>query len=566
MAEKADFLGKGVPTPDLGWKVYEKGRQFNDQLNLDDTVRVNENFFIGKQWEGVEANGLPTPQMNFIKRVVCFVVATITTDNLAIQASVLPSVPNKKALRRTVTIVNNEFQSLLEINRVARIMRHCARDAAVRGDGCTFTYWDESVETGQTAKGAIRTEVLKNNCVYFGNPNCDDVQEQPYIIVERMAPERNVQKTARKNGFENWQDIKADADAHGVDSAKKTDDKVTLLTMLWRDEENGEIWAYEYTRVCGVRKPWSLGIKRYPVTWFSWDRVDNSYHGQPMISGIIPNQIFVNKSWAMAMVSIMKMAFPKYLYDTTRIKAIDNRVGAAIPVNGGDVTNALKSVDPPAMSPQVYQFIESAVNQTESNLGATSVALGDTRPDNTSAIIALQRAAATPSELTKISIYDSIEDLFRIYLEFMGEYYGERLVDVETSEEEREAMRFANLPVEEETTISFDFGSLKKVPMFLKLDVGASSYYSEIASINTLDNLLQQNKIDLLQYLERIPDGYIPDRRGLIAETEKMSAAMAGGAAAPAGDLTVQGDEQTEIPAGGGYSDLQRKINAGENV
>ena len=57
--------------------------------------------------------------------------------------------------------------------------------------------------------------------------------------------------------------------------------------------------------------------------------------------------------------------------------------------------------------------------------------------------------------------------------------------------------------------------------MLLKLDVGASSYYSEIASMQTLDNLLQIGQIDIVQYLERVPDSYIPGKRKLIEEKKR---------------------------------------------
>ena len=36
---------------DSVWREYEKMLAYNDSIQLDDTVRVNENFFIGKQWE-----------------------------------------------------------------------------------------------------------------------------------------------------------------------------------------------------------------------------------------------------------------------------------------------------------------------------------------------------------------------------------------------------------------------------------------------------------------------------------------------------------------------------------
>jgi hypothetical protein len=289
-----------------------------------------------------------------------------------------------------------------------------------------------------------------------------------------------------------------------------------------------------------------------------------------MITGLIPNQIFINKMYAMSQLSLMTTAYPKVVYDKTRVGKWDNRIGAAIPINGGDVTNVAKIMDPATISPQISQFIQLTVEQTEQSLGATSVALGDTRPDNTSAIIALQRAASTPSEITKQNLYQSIEDLFRIYIEFMAEYYGKRAVDMPTPPQVEQAMQFIQQDVPAEVPMEFDFKVLKDMPMALKLDVGASSYYSEIASIQTLDNLLKMNKISVIQYLERIPDGYVPGRRDLILELKEqekqamqMQAAMlpGGGQQIPNGENIAGEQAKPDIPTGGGYSALQRKVN-----
>ena len=73
---------------------YEAGLKFNNGINLYDTVSTNENFFLGKQWEGVKSNGLPTPVFNFLKRVVLFSVANVSTDNLKLHAKPLPSTGN----------------------------------------------------------------------------------------------------------------------------------------------------------------------------------------------------------------------------------------------------------------------------------------------------------------------------------------------------------------------------------------------------------------------------------------------------------------------------------------
>lgn len=564
-------LGKESKLPDCGtaWKLYERGLDFNSSINLEDTVRVNENFFIGKQWEGVISNGLPTPVFNFLKRVCCFTVATITSDNIKVNASPLSATPNTTSLVEPVRIINEELDALTELNNIPSLMREFARNAAVDGDGCLYTWWDPDAETGQDAKGCIRTEIVENLRVHFGNPNDRDVQSQPWIILERREIISAAQAEAKENGFETWRNIGGDGDNTNPDAAKETTDKVTTILLFWRDTKTRHIWAYKCARGSSIREPWDLGIKLYPISWLNWDYIQDCFHGQAMITGLIPNQIFVNKLWAMSQLSLMTTAFPKVVYDATRVGKWDNRIGAAIGIQGGDVNNVAKIIDPASISPQISQFIQLAVEETEQSLGATSVALGDTRPDNTSAIIALQRAASTPSEITKQNLYKSIEDLYRIYIEFMGEYYGKRYVDMTTPEEVRQVYDFIGQATPAEIPMQFDFSQLKDMPMHIKLDIGASSYYSEIASIQTLDNLLKMGKIDTIQYLERIPDGYIPGRRELINELKEqqrnamaMQAQMQQGSPQNPGGAPVAGDTtKDEIPTGGGYSALQRKVN-----
>lgn len=570
------FAGKSKPDYKTGYALYQNGLRFNESINLNETVKVNENYYVGKQWEGVQANGLPTPVFNFLKRVVGFIVASITTDNIKVTATPLAATPATDELVTPARIANEEFEAIRERNRVPSLIREFARNAAVDGDGCMYTYWDADMETGQKAKGGIVTECIQNNRVFFGDPNDRRVQKQPWIIISSREFVRTARRRAKENDVEEWDAITPDRDDRDIDPEKENVDfeKVTTLLMFWRNEEDGHIWAYEFCRNATIKDSWDTGLKLYPITWLCWDFVQDSYHGQAMITGLIPNQIFVNKTWALSMVSLMRTAYPKFAYDNTRIKHLDNRVGAAIGIPGGDITNAIKAIDPPSISPQVSQFIEMAINQTEESLGATSVALGDTRPDNTSAIIALQRAASTPTEITKQNLYQSIEDLFRIYLDFMGEYYGKRFVDMEPPDELKQAYTFAGQEAPLEVPMEFDFKLFKKHPMLLNLDVGASSFYSEIAATQTLDNLLMNGHIDIVQYLERVPDSNIPARRALIQDIEakrQMQAAAApdmGGAPMTEpgelppepGDINANDNNMMEVKGGKGFGALQRKV------
>ena len=539
-------------------KEYEAGLSFNQGIDLYDCVQTNENFFIGKQWEGVKSNGLPTPVFNFLKRVVLFSVANVSTDNLKLHAKRMPSSGQMPAYMAELLadILNDQFASIFEFNKMGSCIREFCRNAAVDADGCAYTYWDPDVDTGQPGKGAIRTEVLLNTQVMFGNPNSRDVQSQPYILIERRMLVKDARKRAKANG-KDTELITAD-DKEGGDPHldQLGGDKVTVLLRLWRDDKSGTIHGYECTKNAEIRKEWDLGIKLYPITWMNWDYVQDCYHGQAMITGLIPNQIFVNKLFAMSMISLMTLAYPKVVFDKTKVAKWSNRVGAAIAVNG-NVDGVAKIIDPASISPQISQFIDIAISYTQKFLGASDVALGDTRPDNTSAIIALQRAAATPMELTKQNLLQSIEDLGRIYMEFMAEYYGTRYVEVTGPNGQGKVI------------VPFDFSVLKKIPFTVELDVGASSYWSEIASMQTLDNLLMQNKISTVEYLKRTPAGQITDRETLIAvleEQERMEKAMAG---IPVPDA---GAQQTSVPGatdeaeppvrgGPGYGALQRKIN-----
>lgn len=544
---------------------YDKGCSFNSGINLYETVEANENFYIGKQWEGVQANGLPTPVFNFIKRIILYVVASTATDNLKMNASPLSSTGAVALgdLNRLTEVVNTQFQALFERNKMGKMTREFMRNAAVDGDACIYSWFDPEEETGQTAKGAIKTEILENTRVIFGNPNERDPQKQPYIIISKRELVEDVKEQAKQYKGQDTDSIIEDSDETNSHFDSMTDGKVTTLVRFWK--EDGTIWAMKTAGKAVVRPKWDTKMRLYPLVWMNWDYVQNCYHGQAAVTGLIPNQIFVNKMFAMTMISLMTTAYPKVVYDRTRVTRWDSGVGKAIPVNGGDVASVAKTIDPATISPQVGQFIELAISLTKEFMGATDAALGDTRPDNTSAIIALQKASSVPMELTKQNFFQCIEDLGNIWLDQMRVYYGTRYVDIKPSEEEKQQAEMAGM-ILPDTPVphSFDFGQLEEVPMSIKLDVGGSAYWSEIAQMNTLDNLLMQGKINIVDYLERVPNGYISNQQELVQTLRERMGMMA----AMPPDVQTGGPVSAEsnvinMPGGAGYGTLQRTINEG---
>lgn len=540
------------------WTQYEKGIDFKNQINLYETVRNNENFYIGKQWEGVVSNGLPTPVFNFIKRVILFLVASTATDNAKMSASPLPSsgMAGSEEVERVCSIVNDQFEALFEQNKVGKLVRDFMRNAAVDGDACLYCWFDPEAETGQTAKGTIRAELLENTRVIFGNPNSRSVQKQPYLLISRREPVEEVKRRAEQ--FRGQADqIRLDTDEAGDRFDAMADGRVTTLLKLWKDRKSGTVYSVETTKDAVVRPEWDTKLERYPLVWMNWDYVQNCYHGQAAVTGLIPNQIFVNKLFALTMISLMTTAYPKVLYDKVRIAKWDARVGTAIGVDAGDgnISNVAKVMDPAPISAQVHEFIELAVSMTKECMGATDAAMGNVKPDNTSAIIALQKSSSVPLEIVKQDLYQSIEDMGNIWLDMMRAYYGLRYVETPATRQEEQMAALLGMEAETRPT-PFDFSALGELPLSLKLDVGGSAYWSEIAQMQTLDNLLTQGKIDTVDYLERVPNGYISNQQELIDTLKQRQAA----AVQPMAHGPISAPAETEASITAGMNTLRQKI------
>jgi hypothetical protein len=246
------------------------------------------------------------------------------------------------------------------------------------------------------------------------------------------------------------------------------------------------------------------------------------------------------------------------IYDKNRIRGWDGSVGTAVGVNG-NVDNVAKTIDGASVNPQIAQFMQLCIDKTRSFLGASDVAMGDSRPDNTSAIIALQRAANTPMEMTKQNKHQCVEEMGLIWQDMMSVRYGTRMVEVgmaiDKPGEQPLGMNLQPKPFLQ----PFDFSVLRNFPVAIKQDVGASSYWSEMANMQTLDNLLMNKHITLKQYLERLPSGYIAKKAELIRDIEAMQQTPPPGNGGTG--ISKESIEQMEIPTGSGNSQLQRAIN-----
>ena len=509
--------GAGVPskprktvTPEQMQEEYNRAVSYNQKCNggnLYERVKQNEHFFVGNQWEGVNAPNLDKPVMNILKRVVSFFVSSIVSDDVGVELTLFGGKDEAKELE--LKIISQQVAEVIENTKAKAKNRDAIRDAAVDGDACFYLRFDPDMETGQAAMGGINIEVLPCTSVYFGNPQVWEVQEQPYLLFQMRKTLEDVQEEGRKNGIpeEILAGIGENEDPNSL-NVETEDEKVTVLTRFWRD--GGTVWFCREAGGIMVVPPTDTGYRLYPIAWMSWDKVKNSYHGQAAVTGLIPNQIFINKLFAMCMEHVKKLAFPKIVYDRRMFpNGYTNQVGEAVGVTGepGTAARVIESAD---MSSQVMGLIETAMQYTRDTMGASDASLGNVKPDNTSAIIAVQKASAMPLELQRMGFYQFVEDYIRIFLDMMRVDYGIREVTYEN--ENGESQR-----------AFYDFSRIGRFRWKLNVNIGASTYWSELMQMQTLDNLFAQKVItDPADYLESVPSQYVPNKQKLLAKIREQ--------------------------------------------
>jgi hypothetical protein len=525
------------------WQLYKDGIDYKSSINLFATTNRNERFYAGHHWDGVNTGGLPQVRLNVTKRIVNWKVSQIMSDMLTMQysaensANYDPNDPDKIVRLQEVARLLSDYAKTVDENlKQSALDEQALYDAALSGDGIIYYYWDDTIdagvnELGAEVKGDIAAEIIDNVCYFPGNtsdprPNDKKGPIQPYIILSFRKLVREVRAEAKRNGIpkEEIDKITGDSDTQyrAGDRAKQEpnrDDEggfCTVLLKMW--VKDGTIWARKSTQSAIIRKDWDTGLHRYPVASMQWIPRKNSCHGEAEATELIPNNIAINKLMATMILWTMLNAYPKAIYDQNRIPAWSNDITKAIPVDG-DVSGAAQYLQPQGLPASVQALFEGLVQTTKDMAGANETALGDTSVTKTAAgIIALQKASVLPLSTQKRRFAQFKEDIGLIWLDFwLTKYNVERMLTVERTNPETRQTEVVQVP--------FDGSQYDQTTFSLKIDVGASTQWSEIASIQTLDALLDKQLITFKQYLERIYNGLIPDKEGLIDEVEQQEQA-----------------------------------------
>lgn len=502
------------------WQQYERGKEHKRRISLYETVRRNERFYRGEQWNSGEAQGLPHPVFNIIQRIINFLVCSVASANISVHFTDenLPFAQSDKdteLIQDALSAITDNTAYRWKKSGMDRKMLQLLTDAAITGDGAIYCYWDSSLKSPQNFEGDIVTEIVDSVNIFPSDVNKADIQSQDYIIIAGRAPVQRLIDEALCSGVSeddakkivpDSEQLSGPSDMARYELEGKDEAKATYIIKFWK--ENGKVVFEKSTKDCVIRRA-RTDCSLYPIAYLNWIPVKSSFHGTSPISTLIPNQKFINRAYGMVMKHMTDTAFSKVIYDKSKIPEWSNEVGEAIAVyGGGNISDAVSTVGVGEMQSGYMELINSAVTLTKELMGATESALGNIEANNTSAILALQETSRIPLTQIRSAYYRCIEELANIWADMTCAYYPpERL-----------------LPCYSKSSTSVrktDLSLLKNHVLTAEIHVVEISRFSAAGVQSILDKLFDGGYLTAEQYVRRLPSGSFSDKDEFIDGLKK---------------------------------------------
>lgn len=508
------------------WGLYEKGRNYHRRVGIYVDTDRNYRMYNGNQWEGAKLGDVEPVQKNFIKPVVKYKVSVIHDNLYAINYS-SQNYENQefhKAAERYCDLLNGYASRVWERDKMDFKGRRITKDAAINDEGILYIDFDEE-------KMIPVNEIIKKNDVYYGNENDDDIQAQPYILIRKRMPVVNAIDLALSKGMskDKVDFIIGDNDTfeESGEAAKiELDNMVTVVYKMYK--QDGTVRFSIATRWVDIAEDVDTGLSLYPIAHFNWEEKEGSARGEGEVRYLIPNQIEVNRTEVRRVLTVKYQAYPQKVVDVSKISNPQalNTVGGTLRTNGTpveDVHKIVGTIPPAQMSPDVVKLQEDLIAVTRDLAGAGDTATGQVNPESASgrAILAVQQASQAPMTEQKESYKNFIEDVARIWLEYLivysvnGLQMEEETTDPMTGEE---TVQLVHVPQ----------SALQRLQAAVKIDITPKGVYDKFAQEQSLENFLTngffniQRLGELKAYVKSLDDDSVTPKMKLMEVIEEM--------------------------------------------
>ena len=507
------------------WGLYEKGRNYHRQTGIYTDTDRNYRMYNGNQWEGAKLGDVEPVQKNFIKPIVKYKCAVIHDNLYAINYSSMnfENREFRKQAERYCSLLNNYAAKIWEQDKLDFKGRRITKDAAINDEGILYIDFDQEKMTPVN-------EIVKKNDVYYGNENDDEIQNQPYILIRKRLPVISARELAKQQGLsgDKLEYIIGDTDTFeesGEAAKLELDNMVTIVYKFYK--ENGTVHFSIATRWVDIVENEDMGIKLYPIAHFNWEEKEGSARGEGEVRYLIPNQIEVNRTEVRRVLTVKYQAYPQKVVDVSKVANPNalNTVGGTIRTNGtpvDDIHKIVGTIPPAQMSQDVVKLQEDMIQVTRELAGAGETATGQVNPETASgrAILAVQQASQAPMTEQKESYKNFIEDVAKIWLEYLvvfsanGINMEEEVTDPTTGEE---TTQLVNVPQ----------SAMEQLQAAVKIDVTPKGIYDKYAQEQTLENLLlnglfsAQRLTEFKAYVESLDDDSVAPKQKLLGIIER---------------------------------------------
>jgi hypothetical protein len=493
------------------WREYQEGCALLTRDGFYDRSEECQSFYAGDQWRYLPTDGERLPIYNMIEPIVKYKTAVVAQNNLTVNYSF--DTADQPALSQMASqaaeLLNRNARQIWEQNQMDQKCWEAVEDACVTGASYLYFY----VENGK-----VRGELLDGVNLLFGDEQEQDINAQPYILIVRRRPVRQVQKEARANGIPEEQiaQILPDSDLICQSGSAVKENSLPenrkCISILKFYKKDGNVCFSQSTRNC-VYHPETIlkGVHRYPIAPLIWARRKGSCRGRGAVEGLIANQIAVNKNLARMDIAIRRFAFPKLVYNAPRIQNVEDieKIGASIAVDDPNVGigDLISYVQPAGINSLAYNFIGNMISTSRELCGAGDAVTGQINPERASgaAIVAVREAATLNLNFAVSQLARFIEDVALIWYDLIRAYHPSGL-----------SVEGRKIPGK----------LLQALEARVRIDLSPANPFSKFAQEQTLQNLLSAGYITFDEFVDALDeDANTPKEklRGILAARLPMA-------------------------------------------
>lgn len=482
---------------------YEKGKNYNNTLNLFNKTEQCYDFYNGKQWGGAETGNVQPITLNVIKPIVKYKIGVVKSNQYQVvfNPNTWENLNEYNKLERICHSLNRYVNRIWELEQVKFKTDEALKDSCICSEGIVHTYEED---------GDIKLELVDKVNVFYGNENDDSIQDQPYIIISYRRTVDSVKEEARRNGIAEdvIDSIVSDQEYFEQTSKDKRINEVSpmCLVLLKYYKKNGTVWLKKCTRTVTIKEDADTTLTLYPIAHTLWERIKGYARGIGEVEQQIPNQIEINKTATRRAIAVMIGAYPKLVANTEYVAnpSALNEVGTTIELEkipANSISQVIAYLQPAQMSSDALNLQTDLMQNTRELAGAGDTVTGNVDPTQASgkAILAVQQASQQPLNENLNTFKVFLEDIARIWFNMLQAYSTDGLVVTEEVTDEA-----TGKTIEVPYRISYD--ELNALKPNIRIDITPKSPYDRLVQEQSMENLLTNQFITFEEWVKSLDD------------------------------------------------------------